>query len=801
MPANTAASPSRAAHPLVSIVVRSMGRPELRLALEALAAQDYPSLEVIVVDATGGRHPPLPTLDWRDGHALRLVSRAEPLPRPLAANVGLDAVKGSWFSFLDDDDTCAPEHVSTLVNAVRAHPDALVVYGAGRLFDEQGRLQQVFGRPFNRALMHFGPLFYWQASLISTRARDLGCRFDPALAVCEDRDFIAQVARHGDLVFVPSATTFRYRPDLGTSGTGQGVNRDAARVARYENLLRAKWAGNGTFHNERVAWRCREGVRAYRAGDLAGARASFEEALAAYPDDPNALHGLARVALATGRRDDAAHFARRALAINPEAAEFRATVAEIEGRSGTVRPRTADAGATARGTPSRNAPCPCGSGLRYKACHGLLGRGAEALPPTRADGGAASPADAALAAAQTDRETGNAYAARERLRVACATPSRAGLLAAARLALDLGDAADAFPLLERAAALFVDREAGLMLEECCAGLARGTRDRALWSTILELTAASRRNAGPALHGTDGLCVIVAAADTAAAQRLGDTLGARARVATEGARDLAGASTLVLFDAAIELTRPRAVGAPARVVVRMNRDDPESLVRSLARVADAYPGARLDVTRPFAEAAPDDARAVPVDYPWIDAALLDVAPAPARADAAVTVGRTWAPGGADDHPNDPALYRALAADGHRVMVTATPFLERAFRDDPKATRPTFRPPAAPGADLPDVVLHRGRPGHRGASDVHLLEAMAAARPVVVFADAIGAREWLRDGANGFVVADEQAARSCILRLARDARLRALIGRAARETARELVEDRRDRARAFYLGVSV
>ena len=117
----------------------------------------------------------------------------------------------------------------------------------------RGPRLQVFGRPFNRALMHYGPLFYWQSALISTRVRELGCRFYSTLEVCEDRDFLAQIADHGDFVFVPAATTFNYRPDLGTSATGDGANRNVARVARFENLLRAKQAGSGIYHNERAA--------------------------------------------------------------------------------------------------------------------------------------------------------------------------------------------------------------------------------------------------------------------------------------------------------------------------------------------------------------------------------------------------------------------------------------------------------------------------------------------------------------------------------------------------------------------
>ena len=351
--------------PLVSIVVRSMGRPELREALQSIASQDYPAIEVIVVDATGGHHPELPRIGWKPGHALRMARTAQRLPRPLAANVGLQVLRGAWFTFLDDDDTCASTHVSTLVAAARRHPEALVVYGRGRLFGADGREQRVVGRPFNRALMHYTPLFYWQAALISVRVRALGCRFDPAFSVCEDRDFLAQIAVHSDFTFLPSVATFRFRPDLGTSGTGDGANRDVARVARYDNMLRAKWAGTGEMHNERAAWRCRAGVRAYFAGDVERARAMFGEALALYPDDASALHGMARVALAGGDRAEAERFVRKAIEVNPRAAEFRATLAEIEGAADTKN-EPARNHAREVNAPSRLALCGCGSGRQIR---------------------------------------------------------------------------------------------------------------------------------------------------------------------------------------------------------------------------------------------------------------------------------------------------------------------------------------------------------------------------------------------------------------------------------------------------
>lgn len=314
--------------PLVSIVVRSMGRPELRLALESIAAQDYPRIEIILVDASGGTHPPLPDIDWQPGHVLRKVGGDRRLPRPVACNVGLEEVHGHWFCFLDDDDTYEPHHVSALIKATLETPDALVVYGRSNMLGPDGRVEKIFGKPFNRAMMYYGPLFYWQASLIARTVRDLGCRFDEALEVCEDRDFLNQIAEYGDFVSVP-IVTFNYRPDIGTSGTGRGPNRDEARMQYFDGLLRAKWAGPREYHTTRVVAGVRQAIDAYGRGDIAESRRRLERVLSEYPDDPNALHAMARLNFEANRLSEAENQVRCAIEYIPTAAEFHYTHALI----------------------------------------------------------------------------------------------------------------------------------------------------------------------------------------------------------------------------------------------------------------------------------------------------------------------------------------------------------------------------------------------------------------------------------------------------------------------------------------
>jgi len=364
----------------------------LLTALASAAAQDYPELEILVVDALGVDHPPLPDLPLRPGHSLRLVSTGQPLPRPHAANAGLEAALGEYFCLLDDDDSYDRHHVATLVAAALAHPEFLVVYGQTRVLNPDGSVQHMMGQPYNRALMYFGPIFHSQAALMSARILALGCRFDEAFDICSDRDFLAQVAMHSDFYYVP-VPVFNYRPDLGSSGTGQQGNRNIGRLIVFEGRLRAKWAGPLALHNERASMGNRRAIASYAAGDKEEAASLFNQVLVEYPEDPNALHGLARLAFDAKSYVVGLDYMQRALNINGQAAEFWLTYAELLAAAG----RKSDAAQAARlalSDPSlqlaainflarlgvapvasggravaRTAPCPCGSGKRFKHCH------------------------------------------------------------------------------------------------------------------------------------------------------------------------------------------------------------------------------------------------------------------------------------------------------------------------------------------------------------------------------------------------------------------------------------------------
>ena len=210
--------------------------------------------------------------------------------------------------------------------------------------------------------MHYGPLFYWQSALISTRVRELGCRFDSTLEVCEDRDFLAQIAEHGDFVFVPAAPTFNYRPDLGTSGTGDGANRNVARVAGSRTCCarsgRAREPITTTCGN-----RCRQGVRAYLAGDLDGAREPSRARSRSIRTIPTRCMGWP-ASRGAGHLDE-----RRS---NLRAGRWRSTQPPRNIERRWRKSSRAGVGDPVIRRCRALALCPCGSARRYKECCGRL---------------------------------------------------------------------------------------------------------------------------------------------------------------------------------------------------------------------------------------------------------------------------------------------------------------------------------------------------------------------------------------------------------------------------------------------
>ncbi len=226
--------------PLVSVIIRSIDRPELQTALDSIAGQTYSRIEIILVNARGAEHR---SVDERCGeHPVRMIGGGGPLHRSAAANLGLEAAAGDFLIFLDDDDWFLPDHIENLVAALQANPAAGGAYSAVECIrlDADGNREFVknFDQPYDRVRLLIENYIPIHALLFRRALLTHGCRFGEEFDVYEDWDFWLQLSGYADFVFVNHISAV-YR----IIGDERGFGVNASEKAKNEGLsvLFRKW--------------------------------------------------------------------------------------------------------------------------------------------------------------------------------------------------------------------------------------------------------------------------------------------------------------------------------------------------------------------------------------------------------------------------------------------------------------------------------------------------------------------------------------------------------------------------------
>ncbi len=111
--------------PLVSIIVAAYRRnTSLRTALESLAKQSYPNIEVVLVDDNANEHWNRTVAEIAEeaeawfSHGLILVVNEKNLGSAQARNVGIQRARGAYITFLDDDDVYLPDKIKKQLTAM-----------------------------------------------------------------------------------------------------------------------------------------------------------------------------------------------------------------------------------------------------------------------------------------------------------------------------------------------------------------------------------------------------------------------------------------------------------------------------------------------------------------------------------------------------------------------------------------------------------------------------------------------------------------------------------------------------------
>ena len=231
----------------VSIICRTLDRPVLQQALQSIASQDYPNIEIVLVDAIGNN-----SLDSTASgdRPLVLVTTGSALSRSAAANAGLKAAHGKYIQFLDDDDWIDPSHVSQLVSTLESSYETAAVYSSTQKTNAAGdSLDYVFREAFDPILLMRDNYIPIHSLLFDSALLEHGCRFDETFDIYEDWDFWLQLSQHTNFQHIDSITAY-YR-EGGDSDTALADVRlryqaDTAlgkgRAAIFEKWL-PKWTG------------------------------------------------------------------------------------------------------------------------------------------------------------------------------------------------------------------------------------------------------------------------------------------------------------------------------------------------------------------------------------------------------------------------------------------------------------------------------------------------------------------------------------------------------------------------------
>jgi len=272
---------------LVTVIIRSLGRPSIESALASVASQTHRAIEIVVVDANGGNHPSLG--DHCGDLPLRLVSVGKPLNRPEAGNAGLDNAQGDWLIFLDDDDFFHREHIGLLLGAA-TQEETRVAYAGTRMLDANDHQIGVLNDPYARLKLCAGNFMQMGAVLFNRSLLDDGCRFDEDMLLYQDWDFWLQLSTRTHFAHSPRLTN-NWCVHSGQSGAGTGPNANLALQREFEQRVKDKWQ---QWHRRLIAF---VQDTAHRAAALmvskpAHAARILRRALKVMPNDPTLINLL-----------------------------------------------------------------------------------------------------------------------------------------------------------------------------------------------------------------------------------------------------------------------------------------------------------------------------------------------------------------------------------------------------------------------------------------------------------------------------------------------------------------------------
>ena len=263
--------------PLFSVIIPTFERPAfLAGAVGSVLAQTVDDFECVVVDDAGSTPIELPS-DPR----IRVVRRRENGGDAASRNTGLDAARGRYVTFLDDDDLYTPHRLEIGLEALRTAPVGLC-WRAG--FDGEPRGNRVLNGNVHDVIFDDLTPQIGQVSV----PRDRALRFDESYHGMTDIEWFLRLSAVAGFFTVPRVGML-YRMHTGPRArTGMDARiRGSLRILEVHAEYFAR-------HRSALAFRWRRiGLTASKTGDRRLARAALRRSLRLAPG-PKALGHFAR---------------------------------------------------------------------------------------------------------------------------------------------------------------------------------------------------------------------------------------------------------------------------------------------------------------------------------------------------------------------------------------------------------------------------------------------------------------------------------------------------------------------------
>jgi glycosyltransferase involved in cell wall biosynthesis len=227
--------------PRVSVVIPTYNRARLLVeAIDSVLAQNYPRLEVIVVD--DGSTDETPAVVAGYGTAVRFFRQAN-AGAAHARNRGIELATGELVAFLDSDDLYLPGKLLEQARQFQADPALVMVYGWFSILDDQGRtrlgrrcgLSGRIGRALLSRCMQ-GPVATPTVMVRRDALQAVG-GFDETMHLSEDIDLWCRLARRGPVGLIPRVLV-EVRRHAGNLSRGPGRKRYLAAALRILDKAR-----------------------------------------------------------------------------------------------------------------------------------------------------------------------------------------------------------------------------------------------------------------------------------------------------------------------------------------------------------------------------------------------------------------------------------------------------------------------------------------------------------------------------------------------------------------------------------